>query len=299
MDTHISALPCADDYLIAPFYSQLSGQFSYVLSEPSTKEAAVIDCSAEYNPLTGEITYKHAENIIRYLQSRELHLSWILESQLHTGYFSAAGYLRHRCGGNLAISAKITEIVASLQPLLPLYARHKNPYPYFDTLLEESDRIKLGANTIEIIETPGHNISALCFRTGDYIFTGNTLLLPDRGTGDVNSLFSNPQQLFTSIAKLLARPGDVNVLVGRDWPSNNRALEYQSTLDEQRRKNIDVAGIDRDTFVKNKLKAKPHNLCPYWPAVQWNLHAGSWPAGQHFFNVPIYNSCNTRAVLEH
>jgi len=84
----------------------------------------------------------------------------------------------------------------------------------------------------------------------DAIFIGDTLFMPDVGTARADFPGGDAHQLFQSIRKLLAFPSETRLFMCHDYPPTDRAIQWQSTVAEQRAHNIHVHdGISEDDFV--------------------------------------------------
>jgi glyoxylase-like metal-dependent hydrolase (beta-lactamase superfamily II) len=129
---------------------------------------------------------------------------------------------------------------------------------------------------------------------GDALFVGDTLFMPDAGTARADFPGGDASTLFRSIHRLLELPGETRVFMCHDYGPNDRELEYQTTIAEERERNIHVNDtISEEQFVKMReardaTLAMPHLILP---SLQVNVRAGEMPEaednGMVYLKVPI------------
>ena len=79
--------------------------------------------------------------------------------------------------------------------------------------IKEGEKIEVGSLSFEIIHTPGHTPGSICLKTGNIVFTGDTLFAGGVGRtdfpgGDENILFSSiREKLFTLPEEIIIYPG--------------------------------------------------------------------------------------------
>ena len=117
----------------------------YVLSDPSTKEALVIDAANDAPRILAEL--------------KGLKLSHILTTHGHPDHVQAVAAVRRATGALFTCH----DGDASMMPLSP------------DLLAKDGDRFRFGASELIVIHTPGHTPGSLCFLLEDHLFTGDTL----------------------------------------------------------------------------------------------------------------------------
>ena len=89
-----------------------------------------------------------------------------------------------------------------------------------DRFLSEGDKIKLGNDEFEIIETPGHTKGGICiyFEKQKVLFSGDTIFKGTYGRTDLPS--SSYQDMKNSIKKLMKLPDDINIYPGHGILTN-------------------------------------------------------------------------------
>ena len=141
---------------------------------------------------------------------------------------------------------------------------------------------------------PGHTPADMAYRIEDVIFVGDTLFMPDVGTARADFPGGDAHALFRSIHKVLALPPETTIFVCHDYPPPSRAAQWQTTVAEQRAKNIHVhEGVTEEQFVAMRAARDATLEMPSLiiPSIQVNVRAGEMPApeanGIRYLKVPV------------
>ena len=94
------------------------------------------------------------------------------------------------------------------------------------TLYREGDAVTVAGCRVEVLETPGHTPGSVTLRSGDVLFTGDTLSAGSMGRTDLPG--GDEGQIMKSLRRLYKLEGDYQVLPGH---------EEQSTLEQERKTN--------------------------------------------------------------
>ncbi len=94
------------------FYDEPSGSIGYVVSDPDTKRAVIIDPVLDYDEKAGRISTKTADGMLAQVAERNLKIDWIFDTHPHADHLSAAAYLKDRTGAPTAIGEKIVDVQA-------------------------------------------------------------------------------------------------------------------------------------------------------------------------------------------
>ena len=95
---------------VKAFFDSDSNTVSYVVTDPATKKAAIIDSVLDFDYASGTVAYDHAEKIIAYVRAQALDVEWLIETHVHADHLSAAPYIQQKLGGKLGISNRISEV---------------------------------------------------------------------------------------------------------------------------------------------------------------------------------------------
>lgn len=274
---------------IQGFHDPATGTVSYVVHDPATREAAVIDPVLDYNAAAGRTSTRSADLLLAHLQAQGLTLRWILETHAHADHLSAAPYLRDQAGGLIAIGEHIREVQAS-------FGRFYNQpvtADGFDRLLRDGEVLPLGGLSLQALLVPGHTPACLAYQVDDAVFVGDTLFMPDLGSARADFPGGDARELYRSVRRLLALPPETRLFVCHDYP-NGREARWESTVAEQRAANIHVHdGIGEDAFVAMRQARDATLGAPalILPALQVNIRAGQLPPpednGVSYLRIPL------------
>ena len=281
------------DPLIAEFFDSVTGTYSYVVSDPATRRAAVIDPVLDFEPSSGRTSTQGVERILDYLATHGLALEWILETHAHADHLSAAAVLRERLGAQIAIGEGITSVQRHFAGVFNLGASTPDG-SQFDRLWRDGERFAIGDLAVEVLALPGHTKDSVGYRIGDAVFVGDTLFMPDYGTARADFPGGDAGELYDSIRKLYALPGGTRLFMCHDYPPPGRGPRAQTTVDEERQLNIHLsADTTREAFIALR-KARDAKLAVpklLIPSIQVNIRAGANPPpednGISYLKVPM------------
>jgi glyoxylase-like metal-dependent hydrolase (beta-lactamase superfamily II) len=278
---------------IMTFYHTPSSTMTYVVSDPATKTAAIIDPVYDFDLPSGQVSVSSINEVIEYINEQSLVVQWILETHAHADHLSSAQYLKQHLGGTVAIGKGITNVQKTFKQVLnlPGFATDGSQ---FDQLLVGGDRLPLGDLAIKVLATPGHTNDSMTYVIGKNAFIGDTLFMPDSGTARCDFPGGDAGLLFDSIEKIFALGDEVNLWICHDYQPGGRALKYKTTVANQKASNIHLANdIDKTKFVHTREERDATLAVPklLYPAVQVNICAGNLPEPevdeQAFVKIPV------------
>ncbi|MFP5401310.1 MAG: MBL fold metallo-hydrolase [Gammaproteobacteria bacterium] len=283
-------MPQAD---IRSFFDAATSTVTHVVSDPATARAAIIDSVLDYDPRSGRTARASADAVIAYLRDAGLQVDWLLETHAHADHLSAAPYLKQQLGGKIAIGAHIRQVQGVFKDIFNAKDMSTDGTE-FDHLFEDGERFRIGELEVEVMHTPGHTPACLSYLVGQDAFVGDTLFMPDYGTARCDFPGGDAATLFRSIRKLLSLPPETRLHLCHDYPPDDRAPVWETTVAEQRAKNIHVHdGVAEADFVamrtaRDRTLAMPTLILP---AIQVNVRAGRLPPaednGVHYLKIPI------------
>jgi glyoxylase-like metal-dependent hydrolase (beta-lactamase superfamily II) len=277
------------------FFDPRTSTLTYVVWDPSTRDAVVIDPVLDYNALAVRLTTESVEAVAGFVEAEGLTLKMVLETHAHADHISGSQYLKERFGAPVAIGAAITKVQAVFKDVFNLGEGFATDGRQFDKLVEDGETFKAGSVEITGINTPGHTPACVTYRIGDALYTGDTMFMPDFGTGRCDFPAGSAAELYESIVnKLYSLPDDTKVFVGHDYQPGGRALAYETTIGESKAKNIQLKGAtSKADFVKFRTE-RDRTLQPpvlLFPSVQVNVNAGVLPPkeanGRRYLKLPI------------
>ena len=279
---------------VKAFFDNDSNTVSYVVTDPATKKAAIIDSVMGFDYASGTISYDHADMIIEYATTQKLDVEWLIETHVHADHLSAAPYIQQKLGGKLGISDRISEVQKVFGKMFNAGTEFERDGSQFDQLFADGDRYKIGELDGVAIATPGHTPACMVHLIGDAVFVGDTLFMPDGGTARADFPGGDARTLFQSIQKILALPDEMRMFVCHDYAPNGREFLWETTVGAQRANNIHVGNnASEDSFVEMREKRDASLAMPrlIMPSIQVNMRAGHMPDaeenGATYLKVPI------------
>ena len=279
---------------IKGFFDSQTNTVSYVVTDVQTAQCAVIDSVLDFDYASGKIEYKNADSNISYITENSLTLQWLVETHVHADHLSAAPYIQKQLGGKIAISKEIIKVQDIFGKIFNAGTEFERDGSQFDLLLEDNDSYQIGTIQATAIHTPGHTPACMAHIVGDAVFVGDTLFMPDGGTARADFPGGDAHMLYKSIQKILSLPDDTRLFVCHDYMPNGRAVSWQTTVAEQKLRNIHVGGdVPEADFVKlreerDKTLSSPKLIMP---SIQVNMRAGNMPPqednGSTYIKVPL------------
>jgi len=269
--------------LIQAFFHEPTNTVSYLVSDPATRESAVIDPVLDFDARSGRSATRSAEAILAAAAAAELRVVWILETHVHADHLSAAQYLKAHTGARVAIGIGVTKIQAFFKGVFNATEMAADGRQ-FDRLLHDEERLPLGALAIEVLETPGHTPACVTYRIGDAAFVGDTLFMPDYGTARTDFPGGDARTLYRSIRRILALPPETRLFMCHDYKASGRdSFAWETTVAEQSAGNIHVRdGVSEDAFAAMRAARDRGLATPalILPSIQVNMRAGNMPPAE-------------------
>lgn len=281
---------------IQPFFDARTYTMTYVVFDPETKDAVVIDPVLDYEPAGSKIWTESVDEVIVFLKEKGLVLQMILETHAHADHLSGSQMLKKQHpDAKLAMGERITEVQQVFKGVFDLPEDFPTDGRQFDRLLKDKEVVEVGSLSFEVIFTPGHTPACVTYKFEDAIFTGDTMFMPDQGTGRCDFPAGSAEDLYESITKrLYTLPDDTRVFVGHDYQPGGRELRFESTIADQKAANIQLPeGRTRPEFVlfRQGRDAKLNAPKLLFQSVQVNVDAGKLPEPSEnqvrYLRIPI------------
>ncbi|OJY69550.1 MAG: MBL fold metallo-hydrolase [Sphingobium sp. 66-54] len=280
--------------VIEAFFDEPTNTISYLVADPATGDAAVIDPVLDFDLASGEADIRSAERIVATAQARGWRIAMILETHAHADHLSAAPYIKARSGGWIGIGAHIRDVQRIFRPVFAMTDLRTDGSD-FDRLIADGERFALGALTVEAMHVPGHTPADMAYRIGDAVFVGDTLFMPDYGTARADFPGGDARTLYRSIRRLLSLPGETRLFLCHDYKAPGRdEYRWETTVAEQRRTSVHVHdGVSEDDFVAMREARDAGLAVPrlLLPSIQVNIRAGRFPEaeanGVRYLRIPV------------
>ena len=275
-------------------FDQGTWTVTYVVHQGPGTACAIIDSVLDYDPKSGRTRHTSADKVITYVRENKLQTAWILETHAHADHLSAAPFLKAQLGGKTAIGDHITAVQKVFKGVFNLEPEFACDGSQFDHLFTDGETMVVGEMRGHTMLVPGHTPACVAYRFGDAVFVGDTMFMPDVGSARCDFPGGDARQLYVSIQKILSLPPQTRLFMCHDYPPEGREVAFETTVAEQRRKNIHThEGISEDQFVHMRTTRDATLDMPVLilPAVQINIRAGQLPApetnGVAYLKIPI------------
>ena len=277
------------------FFDEPSNTVSYVVSDPQTGAAAVIDSVLDYDSAAARTDTASADKLIAHVKQAKLTVQWIIETHVHADHISAAPYLQDKLGGELGIGEKIMVVQETFGKIFNEGTEFQRDGSQFDRLFRDGDTFRLGSIDARVMHTPGHTPACMTYVIGDAAFVGDTLFMPDFGTARADFPGGDAATLYRSIRKVLSLPPQTRLFLCHDYKAPGRdKYVWETTVADERANNVHVKdGISEAEFVamrqaRDKTLGAPKLILP---SIQINMRGGNMPPadedGNVFLKVPL------------
>jgi len=226
------------ELLLRQLFDPETSTYTYLLADPSSREAVLIDPVREQLPRD-----------LKLIDELGLVLKYALDTHVHADHVTALGELRVASGARTGMSHLAGADCADLQ-------------------LKEGDRLHFGRFKLQVLETRGHTDSCLSYYGDGRVYTGDALLI--RGCGRTDFQSGNAADLYDSVtSKLFTLPDAVKV-----YPAHDYRGQTVSTIGEEKRFNPRLT-LSREAFVAFMQELKLPHPKKMMEAVPANRHCGN------------------------
>lgn len=280
---------------VVGFYEDATGSVQYVVIDPNTRRAALIDVVQDFAPANARASTDSADEILEFVRRRDLQVEWILDTHPHADHLMASSYLHAQLGAPTAIGEKVRDVAE-------LWRGYYNtpdaiaPEQDFSRLLRDGDMLSVGELPVLAFLSPGHTLASMTYVVGsDAAFVHDTFMHVDFGTARADFPGGSSRALYRSLQRILELPDDTRLFVGHDYGTDERKEPaWEATVAQHRASNVHIGGgVAEEAFVKlrderDKTLALPDRMLM---ALQINLRGGRPPApeddGHSYLRVPL------------
>ena len=279
---------------IDAFFDEATYTVTYLVTDPETHRAAIVDPVLDYDPKSGKASTRSADRVLAKARERQASVDWILETHAHADHLTAAPLLKARTGAKVAIGEYIRDVQRIFKKVFNA-ADVSEDGSEFDRLVKDGEVLTLGKLRIEVLHLPGHTPADVAYRIGDAVFVGDTIFMPDYGTARTDFPGGDAPTLYRSIRRLLSLPPETRLFMCHDYKAPGRdQYAWETTVAEERARNVHVHdGIAEADFVAMRTKRDATLAAPVLllPSVQVNIRAGHLPPpddnGQSYLKIPV------------
>ncbi len=280
--------------VIEAFFDEPTFTVTYLVGDPVTRQAVVIDPVLDFDSASGGITTAAADRVLAAAAAGNWTITLVMETHAHADHLSGAPYIKAKTGAVVAIGEHIRDVQSIFRVVFNADDIAADG-SQFDRLLRDGETLALGELAIEVMHTPGHTPACVSYRIGDAVFVGDTLFMPDYGTARTDFPGGDAAKLYRSIHRLLALPPATRLFMCHDYQAPGRdSYAWETTVAEECARNVHIRdGVSEAEFVamrqtRDKGLAAPRLLLP---SVQVNIRAGKFPPaeanGVSYLKIPL------------
>ncbi|WAL59969.1 MBL fold metallo-hydrolase [Thermocoleostomius sinensis] len=225
--------------LFRQLFDEATWTYTYLIADPDTKEAILVDPVAE-----------QVERDLRILKELGLTLRYCLETHIHADHVTGTGKLRDATGCLGVVPANAQATCA-------------------DRFIQDGEVLQMGSIQIEAIATLGHTDSHMAYLVnGTHLLTGDSLFI--RGCGRTDFQSGNAGAMYDAITqRLFTLPDETLVYPGHDYKG-----ETVSTIGEEKQWNPRFVGQTRESFIDLMANLNLPNPKKIMEAVPANQECG-------------------------
>ena len=277
------------------FYDDDTGSIQYLVADPETAKAALVDVVLGFDPESAATHSAGADAILSFASSEGFEIEWILDTHPHADHLMASSVLKDRIGKPNAIGEKVKEIAELWRDYYNMPDAF-DPTRDFDRLFADGDEFQIGNLPVRVMLTPGHTLGSITYVVGDdAAFVHDTFMQPDVGTSRADFPGGSSSELYDSLQAILALPDRTRLFIGHDYPPVGERQEpaWEATAADHRANNPHVGGgVSREAFMKTRDERDATLGMParILYALQFNLRGGRLPDaesdGNSYFKIP-------------
>lgn len=280
--------------IIRAFFDESTNTVSYLVADPATRRAAVIDPVLDYDHNSGTVDTRSVQAMLAAAEEAGYTIEWALETHAHADHLSGAPFIKAKTGGQIGIGEHIKDVQRIFRPVFSATDLRTDGSD-FDHLFKDGERFSIGALEAEVMYTPGHTPADISYQIGDAVFVGDTLFMPDYGTARADFPGGDAHKLYRSIKRLMALAPETRLFMCHDYKAPGRdTYAWETTVREQRANNIHVKeGVTEEEFVAMRTGRDATLSAPrlLLPSIQVNIRAGKFPPaeanGVRYLMIPV------------
>ena len=283
-----------DKPTIDAFFDEATFTVTYLVSDPASRSAAIVDPVLDYDHRSGKASTVSADKVLTKARERGLKVDWVLETHAHADHLTAAQHVKAATGAKVVIGEQIGDVQKIFATLFNAADVSGNGSE-FDRLVRDGEKLPLGGLEIEVLKVPGHTPADVAYRIGDAVFVGDTIFMPDYGTARADFPGGDAVQLYRSIGRLLALTPATRLFMCHDYKAPGRdQFAWETTVADERAHNIHVMdGTTEADFVAMRRQRDATLAAPVLllPSIQVNIRAGHLPPpdanGVTYLRIPV------------
>ncbi|KAK2023065.1 metallo-beta-lactamase superfamily protein [Colletotrichum zoysiae] len=285
-------------------FEPATGTWQYIVADPSTKDAVIIDPVLDFDPAKAAVSTQTADGLLGVVQEKRYNVVGILDTHVHADHLTASKYLQSRLRD---VQNGVTPYICIGRRVGFVQARFGERYGIakdeylnaFDRLLDDDEVFAIGDLEARALHLPGHTPDHMGYMIGckysrANVFAGDSLFNHDVGSARCDFPGGSARDMFATTRRLLSLPEDTKIWTGHDYPPAGRGPRAATNVAKQRTENKHLAqNVTEADFVKwreERDSGLDEPRLMHW-ALQFNIRGGSMPSpnkdGDRPLHVPI------------
>ncbi|KAK0744175.1 beta-lactamase-like protein [Schizothecium vesticola] len=200
--------------IIHTCFEPRTSTWQYVVADPSTKSAVIIDSVLDFDLSTSTISTETADGLLSLVKENGYTVRHILETHVHADHLTASRYLQQQLEQTNPDQTKpaicIGKRIHGVQERFAgRYGIEKAEYEgAFDRLIDDDDVFPLGELQVQAMHLPGHTPDHMGYMVGANVFCGDSLFNTDVGSarcdfpdGNAHELYASEPRAYTTVAE--------------------------------------------------------------------------------------------------
>lgn len=281
-------------YDVKGFFDTDTSTVTFVVFDPATKDAVIIDPVLDYDPKSSQTSTASMKKISDWVLNENLSVHAILETHAHADHLSGAQILAKKLNAKVGIGEHIKGVQELFKGVFELPKHFNTDGSQFDLLMKEGEVFEAGSLKIETIHTPGHTPACVTYKVEDALFVGDVLFMHDSGTGRCDFPAGSSSDMYDSVQKVYAYPDETRLFIGHDYQPDGREILWETTVGISKEVNPMIrANTTREEFIKARDARDATLSTPrlLFQSVQVNIAGGKLPLtteeGHSYLKIPV------------
>jgi len=275
-------------------YEPDTGSVQYVVADPATKKAALIDVVWNFSPKSYATDTVSMDQVMDLVAREGLSVEWVLDTHPHADHWMASAHLKERTGAPNAIGERVRTIAGLWSEIYHVEGAFDADRD-FDRLFADGDTFAIGELDVRVMLSTGHTLGSITYVVDDAAFVHDTLMYPDSGTSRCDFPGGSAAELWDSIQAILSLPDETRLFVGHDYGKGDRDEPmWEATVAEHKASNVHVKdGTVREEWIATREARDDTLPLPdrMLAALQVNLRGGRLPEaesdGRAYLKLPV------------
>lgn len=152
----------SNEPVVYPCFESQTGTWQYVVADPATNSAVIIDAVLDFDPAKNTIATTSADALLSLVQDKGLTVERLLETHAHADHLTAAKYLQAKIAETRQGTAKpqvcIGKRIAQVQERFACKygIQQEDCVGMFDKLFDDDEEFSVGQLKAKVLHLPGH-----------------------------------------------------------------------------------------------------------------------------------------------